>query len=65
MTPLDIKMQRTIPNHVENQIVLDRQRNALWIKGQHIGMEIGSVHKFTEHELIQDKYLRNVRPYDN
>ena len=32
--PTEIETQRTPPNYVEDQLVLDRQRNDLWIKGQ-------------------------------
>ena len=31
-TPLDIELQRTPPKYVESQVVLDGQRNYLWIK---------------------------------
>ena len=45
--------------------MLDRQGNDLWIKGKPSETEIGSGCKVTEHELVKDEYLKNVRPYDN
>ena len=63
--PLDIEMLRTFPRYVLSQLVLDRQRNDLWIKRQPLEMEIGPGHKLTEHELIQDEYLGNFRSHDN
>ena len=53
--PSDIETQRIPPNYVEDQLVLDRQRNDLWIKGQSLEMEIGPGCNLTEHELVQDE----------
>ena len=63
--PLDIETQRTPPKHVENQLVLDKQRNDSWVKGQPLEMEIGQGCKLTECELVQYEYLRNLRPHTN
>ena len=46
-TPLDIEMQGTTPRYVKNQLVLDGQRNDLWINRQPLEMEIGPRHKLT------------------
>ena len=48
-----------------DDLVLIRQRKYLWIKGQSLVTEIGPGHKLTEHELVKDEYMRNVRSYDN
>ena len=62
--PSDIETQRTCPNYID-QLVLDRQGNDLWIKRQPVETEIGPRCKLPEHELVQDEYLRHLRPYEN
>ena len=56
---------KNIPLITQKKISWYQVTNDLWVRRPSLDTEIGLGKKFTEHELVQDKYLGNLRPYEH
>ena len=49
----------------KDQLVPNGQRNYIWVKRSLLDREIGQRQNLTEHEFVQDEYLRNLIIQEN